>query len=130
MKFFRNFPEILAVMYARSDGNMKMNYDLKSRKSANKNRIEFFKKHRISPGKVHSALLSYGKKGENYQKWFPLFIDNTDAVVTKGKRIFLSVTVADCYPVLFYEPEDEIIGLAHAGRKGIIGGIIANTVSL
>ena len=36
MKFFRNFPEILAVMSARSDGNMKMNYDLKSGKAKKK----------------------------------------------------------------------------------------------
>lgn len=53
----------------------------------------------------------------------------TDGLVTKEKNVFLSVTVADCLPVFFYDPVAEVIGIAHAGWRGIADGVIENTVA-
>jgi polyphenol oxidase len=58
----------------------------------------------------------------------PDMIPKIDALVTKRKNVYLSVTAADCIPVLFYDPYVKIIGIAHAGWRGIVGGIIKNTV--
>jgi len=55
-------------------------------------------------------------------------INQTDALITKKKNIFLSISVADCIPVFFYESQAKIIGLAHAGWRGIAGGVIENTM--
>jgi YfiH family protein len=51
-----------------------------------------------------------------------------DGLVTNVKNIALGVQTADCAPVLFYEPEAGVIGAAHAGWKGALGGILEATV--
>ena len=53
-----------------------------------------------------------------------------DAMVTDRKGIILGILTADCAPVLFADKNAGVIGAAHAGWKGAIGGIIENTVSL
>ena len=42
-----------------------------------------------------------------------------DAMITNLKDIALCVMVADCMPVLFYDPLQKLIGVAHAGRNGV-----------
>tara|TARA_B100000029_G_C17257194_1_gene845001 strand:- start:16 stop:777 length:762 start_codon:yes stop_codon:yes gene_type:complete len=51
-----------------------------------------------------------------------------DAIVSKVKNIGISILTADCAPILFYDPKNEIIGCAHSGWKGALNGIIANTI--
>jgi YfiH family protein len=61
----------------------------------------------------------------------PWHIDNApeaDALVTAEKGIGLGILTADCAPVLFAAKKERIIGAAHAGWKGAIGGILESTV--
>lgn len=51
-----------------------------------------------------------------------------DALVTGLKGVALGVTAADCGPVLFADPEAQVIGAAHAGWKGALTGILEATV--
>jgi polyphenol oxidase len=51
-----------------------------------------------------------------------------DALVTNRPGIALGVTTADCGPILFVDPEAQVIGAAHAGWKGAIGGVLENTL--
>jgi len=51
-----------------------------------------------------------------------------DAIVARGKGIVLAVTVADCVPVFFVHPDSGVIGIAHAGWKGVAGGIVPNVI--
>ena len=51
-----------------------------------------------------------------------------DALVTATPRLGLGVTGADCGMILFAEPEARVIGAAHAGWKGALGGVIEATV--
>ena len=51
-----------------------------------------------------------------------------DALVTKEKGLKLTVKTADCAPVLFVDPQAQIIGAAHAGWKGAFQGVLENTV--
>ena len=53
-----------------------------------------------------------------------------DAVVTRTRGIAAAVSIADCGPVLFADPEAGVVGAAHAGWKGAFGGVIAATVAL
>ncbi len=46
-----------------------------------------------------------------------------DGLVTSLPGIGLSILAADCAPVLFADPQARIIGAAHAGWKGALGGI-------
>lgn len=51
-----------------------------------------------------------------------------DALVTDQPGLLLGVLTADCAPVLFRDPEAGVIGAAHAGWKGAIGGVTDRTV--
>lgn len=52
-----------------------------------------------------------------------------DALVTNRAGKTLAVSVADCYPILFYDAVNRVIGAAHAGWRGTVAGIAANTVN-
>jgi len=52
-----------------------------------------------------------------------------DAMVTNQKGIALGILTADCQPVLFADPVAGVIGAAHAGWKGALGGVLSNTVA-
>ena len=51
-----------------------------------------------------------------------------DALVTAVPGIALSVLTADCQPVLFADAEAGVIGAAHAGWRGALGGVLEATV--
>ncbi len=52
-----------------------------------------------------------------------------DALITNQTGIPLMVMVADCTPVLFYDPSQNVIAVAHAGRAGAIQGIVPKTIT-
>ena len=52
-----------------------------------------------------------------------------DAVVSVEPGLLCSVLTADCAPVLFADAEAGVIGSAHAGWKGALGGVIHSTVA-
>ena len=55
-----------------------------------------------------------------------------DAVVTDVPGIALGVLTADCAPVLFSGTRNDgspVIGAAHAGWRGAIGGVVENTLA-
>ena len=49
-------------------------------------------------------------------------------MVTSKEGICLGILTADCAPILFGDFEKKIIGAAHAGWKGLYGGIVENTL--
>ncbi|MEL6478473.1 MAG: peptidoglycan editing factor PgeF [Pseudomonadota bacterium] len=52
-----------------------------------------------------------------------------DAMVTRTPGIALAVLAADCAPVLFADRDAGVIGAAHSGWKGAIGGILEATLA-
>lgn len=48
---------------------------------------------------------------------------HADALVTDRPGVVLGILTADCAPVLFADSEAGVIGAAHAGWKGAIGGV-------
>ncbi len=52
-----------------------------------------------------------------------------DALVTATPGLALGVLTADCQPVLFHDPRAGVIGAAHAGWKGALGGVLEATVA-
>jgi YfiH family protein len=58
-----------------------------------------------------------------------LKLPNTDAMITGLSKVALSILVADCIPILIYDPEVRALGVAHAGRGGIVTDVIGETVA-
>ena len=46
-----------------------------------------------------------------------------DAFMTNRAEVLLSVTIADCTPVLIFDPVQRAVGAAHAGWRGTVAGI-------
>ena len=53
---------------------------------------------------------------------------NSDAMITRYKKVALGVLTADCVPILVYDKRNKIIGCIHAGWRGALSGIIKKTI--
>lgn len=53
-----------------------------------------------------------------------------DGMVTTQPGIILGILTADCTPVLFADKQAGVIGAAHAGWQGALGGAVENTVAV
>nr|WP_321254436.1 peptidoglycan editing factor PgeF [uncultured Ruegeria sp.] len=51
-----------------------------------------------------------------------------DAVVTATPGLALTILTADCQPVLFADPNANVIGAAHAGWRGALDGVLEATL--
>lgn len=47
-----------------------------------------------------------------------------DALVTAEHGVGLGVLVADCVPVLLADVEARVVGVVHAGRQGLVAGVV------
>jgi polyphenol oxidase len=56
-------------------------------------------------------------------------VDAADAAVTTLPGVACSVMVADCLPVLFAAPDGRGVGAAHAGWRGLAGGVLEAAVA-
>jgi YfiH family protein len=52
-----------------------------------------------------------------------------DGLVTALPGVALLVRVADCVPLLLADPERGVVGAAHAGRPGLVAGVVPRTVA-
>lgn len=52
-----------------------------------------------------------------------------DALVSTTRGLALAVLVADCTPVLLAAADPDVIGVAHAGRRGLQVGVVGATVA-
>jgi polyphenol oxidase len=51
-----------------------------------------------------------------------------DAIFTNTPRVVCSILTADCLPVFVSKKDGSIVGVAHAGWKGLISGVIENLI--
>jgi len=77
---------------------------------------------RASPSQVHGSIVLRALSPGNYSE--------ADGLVTDSSKIWLSVNVADCVPVIVFDAELTAVGLAHAGRNGTVLGITANLINV
>lgn len=57
-------------------------------------------------------------------------IPGVDALVTATPGILLSLYYADCLPVFFASTDGRVVGVAHAGWRGLVSGVLENTATL
>jgi polyphenol oxidase len=51
-----------------------------------------------------------------------------DGLITDKKGIFLGVKTADCMPIFIADLTKKIVGVIHSGWKGLLNGILDNTI--
>jgi polyphenol oxidase len=52
-----------------------------------------------------------------------------DAMATRSPGLALGIATADCGPVLFADAQGGVVGAAHAGWKGALGGVLDATLA-
>jgi len=55
-------------------------------------------------------------------------IDDTDALITNERGLFICVQTADCVPILLFDPVKKVVAAIHAGWKGTISKIAKKTI--
>jgi len=55
-------------------------------------------------------------------------VEKADAAIARGRGTVCVVKIADCMPVLFADDEATVVGAAHAGWRGLAGGVLEATV--
>ncbi|WP_066318257.1 peptidoglycan editing factor PgeF [Bacillus sp. FJAT-29814] len=65
------------------------------------------------------SIADRGTGSNSYNQAF----EGTDGFYTNEKGILLTLCFADCVPLFFIAPKSGMIGAAHAGWKGTVGGI-------
>jgi len=63
------------------------------------------------------------------ERWTSPGAPKGDALVTDRPGVVLGVLAADCAPLLFADAEAQVIGAAHAGWKGALGGVVDTTIA-
>jgi hypothetical protein len=63
------------------------------------------------------------------ERWVSPGAPKADGLVTDRPGVVLGVMAADCAPVLLADPQARVIGAAHAGWKGALGGVVQATVA-
>ncbi len=84
----------------------------------------------MTPDRATTAWLVHGKAvaamthadAGNYRQGF-------DAIITRERGLALTMRFADCVPIVFFDPVQRAIGLAHAGWRGVAENVIAATVA-
>ncbi|MGW6295750.1 peptidoglycan editing factor PgeF [Streptomyces sp. NPDC055058] len=62
------------------------------------------------------------------EPWGDRPVPEVDAVVTARRGLPLAVLTADCVPVLLADPVAGVVAAAHAGRPGLVAGVVPEAV--
>lgn len=114
-------PQLFSAMSTRQDGSMRLEHT--------DNRTRFLQQHKIDRSKVVSAELCHGKNVAFVNSLDATTIPKTDALVTTNPDVYLSITVADCVPITLFDSENYVLGLVHAGWRGLQQKIISEAVA-
>ncbi len=110
----------------RFDGNMRLGDGF----DPSQNRQKFLAKIGLKTTNIISAKLDHGNRvtvvNENN---LGQVIDKTDGLIVAQTGVFLAVTVADCLPVVIYQPAKQVIALLHVGWQGLAKGIIKQAIT-
>lgn len=69
---------------------------------------------------VHGCKISYVDRSD--------FIEENDALISDQKNLFLIVNIADCVPILLFEPRSQVVAAVHSGWRGTEQEILSHTL--
>ena len=132
-KIFSVFSEIKAGMSTRLGGVSREPYGMNcsfrvgdAETDVAENRKIFFANLEIPPGRIASPRQEHTDIVKCVDA--PGEFTHCDALITGVPNLFLSIMVADCLPVLLYDPQKKISAAVHAGWRGVASGIVQKTL--
>lgn len=73
---------------------------------------------------VHSSDIVVVNEPVQGRKWQAI----ADGMITSQPDTPLVMRYADCTPLMFYDPINQVIGISHAGWRGTVAGIASRTI--
>ncbi len=134
-EIFKKFPELITAQSTREGGVSPYPYGLNlsshvgdAPENVKENRRRFYEAIVVSDdakfvyqNQVHSGNVNVVKGDEG-------IVPESDALVTGEANVFLVVSIADCTPILLYDPVAKLIAAVHAGWRGTEQLITLNAV--
>jgi len=80
----------------------------------------------INGDQIASSFQCHGNEVLNVIE--PGYYEGFDALITNKKDIFLQILVADCTPILLFDPLNEVVAAIHAGWRGTANAIVQKTL--
>ena len=74
----------------------------------------------IRPRQTHTDVIKTINKEPREIELFPQYLDNVDGLITNKSNIILSLSFADCIPLIFYDPIKNVIANIHSGWQGTL----------
>ncbi len=119
--------EKITLAYTQvADGNMDERFA--DRSVVMQNRRKFLNQFGLNPklvieGKQIGSDRILVLNEENTKMWFGVNIPGVDGFITNQNDVGLLVKVADCVPVVMYDPNKHVFGLFHIGWTGAVKNI-------
>ena len=125
-KIFREFPEVRAAMTLRGNSSTPYGFNLSAHIGDDPERVEanrrkaaemlgFRPDHLAVQKQVHGNTIV--EVDDGYQ------LGESDALYTSQNGWLLGISVADCVPVLLYDPDAGVVAGVHSGWRGTLAGI-------
>ncbi|HUL43729.1 MAG TPA: peptidoglycan editing factor PgeF [Bacteroidota bacterium] len=92
------------------------------------NRSRFFAALGITPDRIVFPRQVHGKIVRLVDE--PGTIDHCDGLITRVKGLYLSVSVADCFPIIIFDRKTESLAALHAGWRGSCAGVIPSALEM
>jgi hypothetical protein len=91
--------------------------------------LAFFNHKNLKPKIIVSASLEHGNQVmvvDNINKNKNIY--HCDALITNQPNFLLTITVADCLPLYFYDENKKVVAIAHAGWRGVVLNIAQQVI--
>lgn len=133
-EIFGSFPQVVAAESTRHGGVSPAPYaslnlgtsTADTPDNVAENRSRLWMALGVNPDQVATAHQVHGSDVLTVSQ--PGRYDGYDALITAQPGILLAVTVADCTPILIFDPLHQAVAAIHAGWRGTVGRIIEKTL--
>jgi len=126
MKTISLHPKLALAHSEVEDGNMDERFS--DRSVIITNRRKFLSHFDLNPKTIIEGKQVHGIRilplnTENSKMWFGINIPGVDGFITDQTDFGLVIKVADCVPLVLYDPTHHAVGLFHVGWKGAVASI-------
>jgi len=130
------FPRLRLAFSTKYFGNMSLSWG--DEKKVLENRRRFIQELGLSEARFITFRLTHSSNVAVVNDWNTgqsisdprITLTGFDGAVTNQKRVFFLMCSADCLPIIYFDPKQGVIGVAHAGWKGLMGGTHHNILKI
>ncbi len=128
IQLFDNFQELTYKITTKTDGNIAFHVgdntnDVLQRHAKLAQSLHYDQNNLIHMKQIHSDRIHRVTQEDTFEA-----PHEVDALITNIKGKALMVMVADCTPLLAYDPKHKVIAVAHVGRAGAFLNIVSKLI--